>query len=388
MNDFGIVEKLIAGLERSRFDGILVAGPDNVQYLSGIHLPFSWVRNDQNVLVLARKSGAITVFCPEEWESSIRRSTWIEDVKGIPTLPGDSTALAEEMASTIQSSKISSLGLDFARIPQRLYESLVKALPGKHGDSCDGFLRSLRMIKTDREIEKLADAALRTDHAINGCIHHVTVDRRMSELTLAEELRVHSLETGLDLAGYNVCSHVAAGEELALYWPNTPKFGYAMTKDLQAGDTVRLELMNTLNGYWSDAARVMVMSQTLTPQQAQGYGYLVAMRENILQSLKPGARCSDVFSTAKAFAEQNDIPVLADNGVGHGIGLRPVEPPYLSASDHTELRANMVLVLDPIVSSEVGLLRSKDSVVITEEGAEIINWYKDWREPYTPILSI
>jgi hypothetical protein len=43
----------------------------------------------------------------------------------------------------------------------------------------------------------------------------------------------------------------------------------------------------------------------------------------------------------------------------------------------------MVIVLNPVVEAPGGeLLMGKDTVFITEEGAEVVGWFKDWREPF------
>jgi Xaa-Pro aminopeptidase len=49
----------------------------------------------------------------------------------------------------------------------------------------------------------------------------------------------------------------------------------------------------------------------------------------------------------------------------------------------------MTLVLDPAVyGPDRQIMRSKDTVIITETGCRIIGWYRDWREPYIPIQAI
>ena len=43
------------------------------------------------------------------------------------------------------------------------------------------------------------------------------------------------------------------------------------------------------------------------------------------------------------------------------------------------------MVVDLVVSHEEVLYRSRDTVIISVEGPRIVNWYKDWREPYLAI---
>jgi len=143
-----------------------------------------------------------------------------------------------------------------------------------------------------------------------------------------------------------------------------------------------------LAGYWSDACRMMVMGPQ-NDAQAAAYGQLVALREAVVARLRPGVRCSQVFDEVAAGAKQAGIDFIAELGLGHGIGASLCEPPYLNASDDTALAPGMALVLDPAVyGPDRQIMRSKDTVIITETGCRIIGWYRDWREPYIPIQAI
>ena len=55
---------------------------------------------------------------------------------------------------------------------------------------------------------------------------------------------------------------------------------------------------------------------------------------------------------------------------------------FLSAGDQTQIEEGMIIVIDGLIEHKGLLYRSRDTVVITDNGPEILNWYKDWREPY------
>jgi Xaa-Pro aminopeptidase len=372
----------IAGLIRDNgWAALLVLGAENVQYLSGAFLPFARARRDQPIAVLWPATGAPTAFVPEEWAGSFR-----PDVKGMKVQAysgsGDAAAaLATVLGGALPQGKA---GCDLRHASIAVREALGEVAL----ESADAALDGARMVKSGAEIALLTRVAYRTDHAINGCIHHITVDRRMSELTMVEELRIHSVERDLDLIGYEAVAHVAAAHELPEFWPNAPRYGYARTRDLVRGDTVRIEVRNVADGYWSDSARMMAMGDVLSREQADDYDALVALRELLMQHLRPGVTCAGVAEAVRKDAAAQGLPLAEGFALGHGIGVSPVEAPFLDAGDDTEIAENMVLVLDPVVSTAAGISRSKDTVVIGKDGARIVNWYKDWREPYTPIMSI
>ena len=149
-----------------------------------------------------------------------------------------------------------------------------------------------------------------------------------------------------------------------------------------------MKIQTSLNGYWSDATRILTMGEP-TPEQNVVFDMLVRLREAAVTAVRPGARCSDVYRAVAEVAQNEDIPLFTPVEVGHGIGVAPCESPYLSPCDETLLEPGMVLVLDPIVIDNCGQIwRSKDTLIVTDMGCKIVGWYKDWREPYIPIASI
>jgi Xaa-Pro dipeptidase len=372
----------IAGMIRDNgWDALLALGAENAQYLSGIYLPFARARRDQPIAVLWPATGAPTAFVPEEWADAA-----VPDVDGMKVrpYPGSGDAAAALGRALCAELPTGTIGCDLRQASL----AMQTALGARRLESADAALDGARMVKSAAEIALLTRAALRTDHAINGCIHHITVDRRMSELTMVEELRIHSVERDLDLVGYDAVAHVAAAHELPEFWPNAPRYGYAKTRDLGRGETVRIEIRNVAGGYWSDSARMMAMADVLTREQAEDYDALVALRELLMQHLRPGATCAEIAASVQAAAHAQGLPLAEGFALGHGIGVSPVEAPFLEPGDDSVIAENMVLVLDPVVSTAAGISRSKDTVVIGRDGARIVNWYKDWREPYTPIMSI
>jgi Xaa-Pro aminopeptidase len=390
MRDLGITGKVQSALDRSAYDALVIVGADNVQYIGGAPLPFAPYRPGQCLLVSWPRAGQPACICPSEWEATIRNQGWVGDVRPYPTA-GDSPMPAVHLvAQHLQelAGRGATVALDMARATPAFVAALQAALPAARLVACDRWLAELRIVKTPVELALLEEIADKTDHGINGAIHHVVVERFKTQLTLAEDIRVHCLERGLDLRGYGGAAQVACGEAATSFWPLAPKYGYSGTEALDEGQMVRMSMRGYMAGYWSDASRMMVMGPQ-SDAQAAAYGQLVVLREAVIARLKPGVRCSQVFDEVAAEAKQAGIDFIAELGLGHGIGASLCEPPYLSGSDDTVLAAGMVLVLDPVVCGpDREIMRSKDTVIITEAGCRVIGWYRDWREPYIPIQAI
>jgi Xaa-Pro aminopeptidase len=207
------------------------------------------------------------------------------------------------------------------------------------------------------------------------------------EKGLAELIRVHCLERNLDVVGYHSVAQAASGEHAKTFWPLAPKYGVGWGKILGKGEMVRMEMKASLHGYWSNAARILIMGDP-SPGQKKAYENLVTLRETAVENMKPGIRCNQIFARVIEVAKKKGIGLIGDLGVGHGIGVSSFEPPYLNACDTTETKKDMVFVIDPVIYGPgKEIMRSKDTVHITNNGCEIIGWYKDWREPYLASTS-
>ena len=73
--------------------------------------------------------------------------------------------------------------------------------------------------------------------------------------------------------------------------------------------------------------------------------------------------------------------------VGHAIGLRYHEGPFLDTGDKTVIREGMVFTIEPgFYASDVGGFRHSDTVAVTSDGIEILTYYpRDWASLVIPI---
>ena len=379
-----VILKVDLALDESEYDAILVFGPDNVRYLSGAHLPFHQSFADRHMGVLWPKGGEPVCICPVEWESSFLSLSWINSTCRYIEELGTPGVIIETIAPLVEASveKGGKIGVDARRVSSAFYTILEEALNRYELEACDSWLGELRMTKTSSELEFLSEIAYRTDHGILGATHHVLVTSVRSEMSLSEEIRVHCMERGLDVVGHHSLSQVASGEHAGKFWPLAPKYGLGYDKHLKPDEYVRLEMRASLDGYWSDAARLMTMGEP-TDEQISAYMALIALRDVALERLTPGEKCSEVYEAVKEEAKSRGVKLVQGLAIGHGIGVTDHEPPFLRANDDTELEDGMVLVLDPVIYGPKGeILRSKDIVILTEDGPCVVGWYKDWREPY------
>ena len=379
-----VIEKIQNSVEASGLEALLIFGADNARYISGANLPFLKSFPDRTLAILWPKNGSPVCICPVEWESSFLTMSWIdkthayvESTEKTSVIADVSTALLDQLGMT--SGKI---GIDHEGISVELHHHLVKGLSDFEIVPCDTLMRELRLTKTSSEVAHLEDVAYRADHAIFGTIHHVLVTSTRSEMSLSEEIRVHAMERDLDVIGHNSVGPSASGEHAKKFWPLAPKFGMGFDKPLKPGEYVRVEVQTSLDGYWSDASRMMTMGEP-TQGQSDAYESLSALNEAAIERIKPGAKSREIYAAVHEKAKELPAKLVPGLGVGHGVGVSPLEAPLLNASDATVLQEGMVLVVGPMIyGPEEEIMASKDTVIVTKEGCRRVTTYMDWRDPY------
>jgi Xaa-Pro dipeptidase len=128
-------------------------------------------------------------------------------------------------------------------------------------------------------------------------------------------------------------------------------------------------------GYLSELERTMVIGEP-SEEQRRLFEHMVALQEIAFGAIRPGARCSDVDRAVRAYYDEHELWSYWKHHVGHAIGLRYHEGPFLDIGDDTEIRPGMVFTVEPgLYSAEVGGFRHSDTVGVTDDGIEFLTYY-------------
>ena len=152
---------------------------------------------------------------------------------------------------------------------------------------------------------------------------------------------------------------------------------HALTANItfQAGDVLVTGASAPVWGYLSELERTMVIGEPSTEQRAL-FEHMVALQDTAFEAIKPGARCSDVDRAVRAYYDEHDLWDYWKHHVGHAIGLRYHEGPFLDIGDDTEIKPGMVFTVEPgLYAAGLGGFRHSDTVAVTTDGLDFLTYY-------------
>ena len=143
----------------------------------------------------------------------------------------------------------------------------------------------------------------------------------------------------------------------------------------QEGDVLVTGAGAPVWGYNSELERTMVIGRP-TEKQKRMFEHMLALQDTAFAALQPGAKCADVDLAVRAYYEKHDLMEFWKHHVGHAIGLRYHEAPFLDLGDETIIEPDMVFTVEPgLYSADLGGYRHSDTVLITEDGNELLTYY-------------
>lgn len=370
-----LIKKIDKSLQKSGFDGLIISGWDNINYLTGTMLPFAPDYPHRKVILLYTEKSSI-LFGTVDWTQFVKKQGWNGEVcilsENCPKFEFEAKIKSGIERIGLSQSKI---GVDCCKTSEDTWQSLLSICSSGSLESCDALLRDLRMIKEEEEVQKIAKSSRFGELGIVATLNHSegTIDAvSFSRAEAAERVRVHVAEFG---------GH-AVGNLTALQNDDIGRYFGLNHGRLSSGGFVRYDLTTQYDGYWSSSGRTAWIGKA--PAEAKkAYCDNIALKNFASDLLKPGQICGNIFREVETKASERGIPLLAAAGIGYGIGTSERENPYLIRSDDTILAENMVLALDLFtIGPKKEWIHSVDIFRITNDGNEKLSWYRDYDRLY------
>lgn len=125
-------------------------------------------------------------------------------------------------------------------------------------------------------------------------------------------------------------------------------------------------------GYNTECERTVLVGNN-SPKVTDIFQCMLEAQQQALELVKPGEPCSVVDRSIQSFFISKGYQDGLRHRVGHGMGLLPHERPYISEGSTDIFKPGMVVSCEPgLYIQGVGGFRHSDTVVVTEEGYELL----------------
>ena len=128
-------------------------------------------------------------------------------------------------------------------------------------------------------------------------------------------------------------------------------------------------------GYNSELERTMIIGLA-SDDQRRMFDHMFALQDVAFSSIEPGVLCSEVDKKVREYYQDHNLMMYWKHHTGHAIGTRYHEAPFLDIGDQTIIEPGMVFTVEPgLYVPEIGGFRHSDTVVVNEQGIEIMTYY-------------
>ncbi|RMG30414.1 MAG: aminopeptidase P family protein [Methanobacteriota archaeon] len=225
--------------------------------------------------------------------------------------------------------------------------------------SAGAVIDSLRLVKSDWEIEQLKAAARASAEGILA-----TFDRLKEGMTEKEVVPILNEELGTRSGNPITYALVQFGPNSAL------PHGYPTDRKLKSGDVVLLDVGTNVNGYQGD---ITITKPFGSPpdQFREIYDIVFEANRKAFEANREGAIPAELDKIARSHIESAGYGKYFTHRLGHGLGLEVHEHPYLVGTNQTPLIGGSAHTIEPgiYIEGKFGV-RIEDDVYVTKNGCK------------------
>jgi Xaa-Pro aminopeptidase len=295
--------------------------------------------------------------------------SWLGGIAGREATHDEALLFANEIkeelrAKGLQGEKIGVAGLDGFAV-EALNEVGIKTTSIAH------LMLETRAVKTKDEINCLKMAAAIVDAAWYDVYQALRPGATDKTVTAAACKSL--MEHGAEYPGTPVC----------FSGPNVFERGPETTdRIILPGDNIFVDFTGGVNylGYHTCTYRTFKVGMRPTAKEQDWYKQVLDRQNAIIEAIRPGVSTAEVaekFAPASKWGYSSEVDVLTIE-IGHGIGLNLYEMPVINRQWSMKYplimeAGNCMAIESREGESRVGGARIEDMIVVTENGAEIIN---------------
>ncbi len=345
------LNKILEELEKDEIEQMVITDPATIFYLTG-----KWVEPGERLLALyINKSGNNKLFLNELFtvpEDLGVEKEWFSDVDdGVERI-----ALATDSSKT--------LGIDKS-MAARFLLRLMELKGGSHYVNASINVDGVRACKDDKEQEFMKTASRINDMAMEQ--FKGLIQAGITEIEMAKQME--AIYKNLGAEGFSFEPLVGFGANAAV------GHYYAGKSVLQEGDCVLIDVGCKKDSYCADMTRTFFY-KSVTEEQKKVYELVKRANEAAESAIKPGVRFCDIDKIARDIIKEAGYGDKFTHRLGHSIGIEVHEYEDVSSANENVVKEGMTFSIEPGIYLEHNFgVRIEDLVLVTKEGAQILNNY-------------
>lgn len=363
-------------LNENGIDGVVLFSPVDIFYLTN----FFFSPTERPIALIVDPNGKSYLFVPYLEVDHAEEHALVDKVSSYPEYPG----IKHPMEYLKQLLK--DIGFENKQVG---YDSpgygspagyrgpkIDKLINAKSFISVQDIVPEMRAIKSQNEIELIKESCRWGNLAHRLLQKYSAVG--ISELEIENKASAEATMAMIETLGEDYKPH---GEKaFALFRGQVGKvsaFPHSVSQNahLKKGDNLVTASSAAIWGYRSELERTMFVNEA-NKDQRKYFEYMYQSQEVAFDHIKPGNPLSSVERAVQDYYKENNIEHLTRHHTGHAIGLLFHESPFFDLGDETIMQPGMVFTVEPgIYVPEVGGFRHSDTILVTEDGMEMLTYY-------------
>lgn len=355
-------------------DALVLFDDQFVLYYAG----FIFIPTERPVALVINREGHRTLFVPRLEREHAAQTCQVEAIVDYPEYPGDRHPLLR-LVDFLQTQGYRSVGVDHDGYPPVMGYMGPTLSEHLSVQRVSASLDAQMAIKSPHELALIRES-VRWGHLAHELLQRYTqvglTESEVEAKASREATAAMTTELGPNYRGQNKWISGA----LALYRGQVGAnsalpHAININATFQPGDTLVTGAGAAVWGYLSELERTMFIGPP-SAEQKRYFDHMMNLQDIAFEHLKPGALASSVDQAVQAYYEREGLQATWRHHVGHSLGQRIHESPFLDIGDSTELQPGMVLSVEPgIYVPGLGGFRHSDTVVITATGMERLTPY-------------
>lgn len=352
------IQRVRAALAEQHLDAVLITHPSNRFYLTGFTGEDIAPNESSGHLIVTATSaslvtGSVNVTQAEHQSPHVqvirREGGWAK---------ADAAVLKEAQATRV--------GYEADALLVSVYHGVAEEVRGDTRDiewvAVDGLVERIRAAKSPAEVELIRKAFEITNAVFDEVAP--TIRAGQTEREIAWKIHMSMVEKGAEGPAFPTI--VAAGTHAAR--PHHEPGDRVIAE----GEPIVIDMGARYHGYCADLTRTVCVGEP-DEKLREVYPIVAQAVEEVLERVGAGVPGKRMDEAARSFIDSKGYGEAFSHGLGHGVGVRVHESPFIHKESEDILAVGNVVTIEPgVYLPEWGGVRVEDVILITENGIELL----------------